>query len=104
MYATQPIVYRSFIFQLNKVEMGSNEIHILCVFLGKLKNEKCMLSLSLELVEVGGYGLPHPCDGPRNSHLFFKRPLYSRHWQCVWHARTTLLYYTEFKTLDYYLA
>jgi hypothetical protein len=32
-----------------------------------------MLSLSLELVKVGGYDFPQPCDGPRNSY-FFKRP------------------------------
>jgi hypothetical protein len=37
--------------------------------------EKYILSLSLELVKVSGYGFPHPCEGLPNSHLFFNRPL-----------------------------
>jgi hypothetical protein len=34
-----------------------------------MRKEKRILSLSLQLVKVGGY------DGPRNRHLFFKRPI-----------------------------
>jgi hypothetical protein len=42
------------------------------MLVGKQTNEKYILSLSLDL---GGYDFPHPCDGPRSSHLFLKRPL-----------------------------
>jgi hypothetical protein len=40
---------------------------------GKMEGQKYILSLRLKLVKVGGYYFPHLCDGPRNSHLFFKR-------------------------------
>jgi hypothetical protein len=42
---------------------------------GKQRNKKYILNLSMELVKVDGYDFPHPFDGSRNSHLFFKRPL-----------------------------
>jgi hypothetical protein len=56
------------------MEMCFNEIQI-CVCLWEKKRNGKILSLGLELVKVGGYDFPHPGDGPRNSHVFFKRPL-----------------------------
>jgi hypothetical protein len=44
----------------------------LCVVVGKQRNEKYTLSLRLELVKVGGYDFPHPCDDQQNSHIFFE--------------------------------
>lgn len=41
---------------------------------GKQRNPKHILSLSPELVNLGGYDFPHTRDGNWNSHLFFKRP------------------------------
>jgi hypothetical protein len=54
--------------------MCLNEIHI-CICLWEKRNENYILSFSLELIKVGGYYFPHPCDGPRSSHLFCKQPL-----------------------------
>jgi hypothetical protein len=34
-----------------------------------------MKHIGLELIEVGNYDFPNPCDGPQNGHLFLKRPL-----------------------------
>jgi hypothetical protein len=56
--------------QLNKVEVYFIEIDI-CVFEGKQRSKKCKLSLTLELVKVGGYDFPTHVMAPRNSHLFF---------------------------------
>jgi hypothetical protein len=33
-----------------------------------------IFSKSLELVNVGGYDFPRPCDDPRNRHLFLSGP------------------------------
>jgi hypothetical protein len=41
------------------------------------------LILSFELVKVGGYDFPHPCDSPRNSHLSIQRPLYALSLTCL---------------------
>jgi hypothetical protein len=62
-----------FTFQSDEVEICFNELHI-CGACGQVE-EQNILSLCLELVKVGGYDFPHPCYGPQNSHLFFKRPL-----------------------------
>jgi hypothetical protein len=35
----------------------------------KQRNEKYILSLSMELVKIGGYDFPGPRDGPQNSPL-----------------------------------
>jgi hypothetical protein len=75
MHVKQILVYRYFIFQINKVKMCLNEIYI-CVCLWENRGmKKFILSLSLELVKVGSYHFPCPCDGPQNSYLFFKQPL-----------------------------
>jgi hypothetical protein len=52
----------------------SVELTSVCLWENK-RNKKYTLSLSLELIKVGGYDFHHPCDGPQNSHLFFKQPL-----------------------------
>jgi hypothetical protein len=36
----------------------------LYVLVGKQRNEKSILSLSLELIKVSGYDFPYPCDVP----------------------------------------
>jgi hypothetical protein len=46
---------------------------ILCALVGKLRNEKYMFSLSLELVKVGSYDFPTHVMAPKQSPLF-KRP------------------------------
>jgi hypothetical protein len=47
------------------------EIHV-CVRLWETEERKIVyiLSLSLELIKVIGYDLPHSCDGPRKSPVF----------------------------------
>jgi hypothetical protein len=50
------------------MEMCLNEIHI-CVLVRKQRNEKYILSLNLELVNVGGY------DFPTHVMASFKKPL-----------------------------
>jgi hypothetical protein len=55
-----------------KVEMCSSVIHICVRVWENKRNEKRMLRLSLELVEVGGYYFSHP---PSVQSLVFKRPL-----------------------------
>jgi hypothetical protein len=55
--------------------MCFNEIYIiLCALVGKWKIKKYILSLSLELLKVGGYDFPQPHDYPRNSGLFLSGP------------------------------
>jgi hypothetical protein len=62
-------VYRCFIFELKEVEMCSSENHIyVCLRIDK--ERKYVLSLNLELVKIGGYNVPNPCDGTHNSPIF----------------------------------
>jgi hypothetical protein len=60
-----------FIFQSMKWKRVSLKFTFFCELVGKYRNEKYMWSLSLELVKVGGLDFPQPCDGLRNSGLFF---------------------------------
>jgi hypothetical protein len=41
----------------------------LYVLVAKYRNENYILNLSLEVSRQ--FEFPHPCDGPRNSDLFF---------------------------------
>jgi hypothetical protein len=54
-------------FQLNKMEMRVNEIHI-CVCLW---DEKYMKSLSLELVKLGSYDFHYICVKVTGSNRLF---------------------------------
>jgi hypothetical protein len=44
------------------------------VLVGKQRNEKYILSLSLILVKAGIYDFPHSCDSHQNNCLFLKFP------------------------------
>jgi hypothetical protein len=77
--------------KINRKETGCENIYlctavlyfneILWKFLNELcaclnmENEKYILSFCLELVKVDGCDFLHLCDGPMNSHPFFKQPL-----------------------------
>jgi hypothetical protein len=55
-----------------------NDIHI-CVCLWENRNKKYILSLSLELVNVGSYDFPHPSDALQNSQMALSRQLSDMH-------------------------
>jgi hypothetical protein len=62
------LVYRYFIFKLNKAEMCFNEIHV-CAY-GKVEERKIYLKLKPGISKAANYDFPHPCDDPRNIRLF----------------------------------
>jgi hypothetical protein len=55
--------------------MCFNEIHICLCLWENRGTKKFIRSLSLELVNVGGFDIPLPCDGLWNSRLFLKQLL-----------------------------
>jgi hypothetical protein len=44
------------------------------VLVEKFRNENYVLSESMELVKVDGYGFAHPCDGPEIVISFLSGP------------------------------
>jgi hypothetical protein len=50
-------------------------IIIIIIIIGGKEEEEIYPQLKLRVTKVDGYDFPHPCDDPRNSHLFLKQPL-----------------------------